>query len=359
MHDLIARPDIQSRLARMPIAKWFARRDGAELFGVIQGFVSSQVLVALVELGVFDRLAAGPASVGSLSRALEADPGRLAVFLQAGAALKLLKRRRDGQFALSRKGAALRGVPGLSDMILHHRVLFRDLEDPTRLVRGHSDTELSEFWPYVLSPDKIGEREASRYSHLMTESQQLVAEDTLRQVDLSRVQHLMDVGGGSGAFLAAVADRRADLKLTLFDLPQTQKAAQTFLGAAGHANRIALRCGSFKTGVLPAGRDAISLVRVLYDHTDETVRGLLSAVYDALPPGGQVIVSEPMSGGVAPDSITDVYFALYTMAMGTGRTRSADEIDGLLTEAGFHQVRAPRPLRSYITRVVSAVKPAA
>ena len=39
----------------------------------------------------------------------------------------------------------------------------------------------------------------------MSDSQTLVAEDTLRLVDLSGTRHLMDVGGGTGAFLKAVA----------------------------------------------------------------------------------------------------------------------------------------------------------
>ncbi len=77
---------------------------------------------------------------------------------------------------------------------------------------------------------------------------------------------------------------------------------------------------------LPQGADAISLVRVLYDHADDTVAPLLRAVHDALPPGGRVVVSEPMSGGDSPDPATDVYFSVYTLAMQTGRTRSAAEI---------------------------------
>jgi demethylspheroidene O-methyltransferase len=115
--------------------------------------------------------------------------------------------------------------------------------------------------------------------------------------------------------------------------------------------------GSFRDDDLPKGADAISLIRVLFDHSDDTVRALLANVFDALPGGGRLIISEPMSGGATPNKATDAYFALYTMAMRTGRTRSAAEISELVAQAGFEQVRSPKPLRAYVTSVVEAVKP--
>jgi demethylspheroidene O-methyltransferase len=63
-----------------------------------------------------------------------------------------------------------------------------------------------------------------------------------------------------------------------------------------------------------------------------------------------------MSGGAHPDPATDVYFALYTMAMQTGRTRSAADIAGLLRAAGFTHVESRPGFRSFVTSVVTATK---
>ena len=49
-----------------------------------------------------------------------------------------LRRRRKGRFALSSRGAALLGVPGLKLMILHHRAFWDDLRDPVALLRDPS-----------------------------------------------------------------------------------------------------------------------------------------------------------------------------------------------------------------------------
>ena len=99
-----------------------------------------------------------------------------------------------------------------------------------------------------------------------------------------------------------------------------------------------------------------SLIRVLYDHSEDTVCDLLAKVFAALPPGGRLIVSEPMAGGDRPERAGDVYFAFYTMAMGTGRARSQERIVELAAEAGFSEFRTPKPLRPFVTSVLTCVK---
>ncbi len=133
--------------------------------------------------------------------------------------------------------------------------------------------------------------------------------------------------------------------------------ARARLARQGLDTRVTCQPGSFRDGPLPEGADAISLIRVLYDHDDATVADLLAKVHAALPPGGRLIVSEPMSGGARPDPACDVYFAFYTMAMGTGRTRSAETIGEMCRAAGFERVQVPRAPRAYVTSALCCVKP--
>ncbi|MGR3745055.1 MAG: methyltransferase [Pseudooceanicola nanhaiensis] len=353
---LISRPKVQSLAARVPIGRGIARRDGAAIFGLVQGFVASQVLAALVELDILSRFLDGPQSADSLGLTLGIAPQRMEALLRASVALGLLRYRRGGRYGLARRGAAILGVPGLTDMVRHNAAFYADMADPVALLRGPDETELQRFWPYVQGSGVEAES-ARRYSDLMARSQELVAEDTLKMVSLRGVRCLMDVGGGSGVFLSRALGVAAAEGI-LLDLPEVLDTARARLASGGLEDRVRLEPGDFREGPLPKGADAISLVRVLYDHADETVAGLLARVFDALPPGGRLIVSEPMSGGPRPDPICDVYFAFYTMAMGTGPVRSAARIATLCREAGFAGVRTPNPPRPYITRVVEAVRPA-
>ncbi len=355
---LVARPGFQTIAAALPLGRGMARRDGAEIFDLLQGFVASQVLGALVSSGILRALLDGPRSAEALGFRHGVPGDRMEQLLRAGVALGLLRRRRDGAYDLARKGAAILGVPGLEGMIQHNAEFYADMADPMALLRGGGETRLQRFWPYVFgAAGEVPPEVADRYSTLMAESQVLVARDTLAMLPLKGAQVVMDVGGGSGVFLSEVLRRNKAARGILFDLPGVMPQAEARLAQLGLAGRIELRPGSFRQDKLPRGADTITLIRVLYDHDDATVKALLRSAFAALPPGGRLIVSEPMSGGARPDRAGDVYFAFYTMAMGTGRVRSAARIGALCREAGFTLSETPAPRRAFITSALGCRKP--
>lgn len=349
----VAAPRFRAWAAAFPLTRRFVRRDGERLFDLMAGFAYSQVLLATVDLGLLSSLADGPLGSDELAARTGIPPDRMATLCRAAAALGLLDRTRAGAFRLGRLGAEIASVPGLAALVRHHRLLYTDLAEPVALLRGTSDPVLARFWPYVLG-GPVAAPEAEAYSRLMADTQALVAEEVLASVRLGPTSHLMDVGGGTGAFLSAAARRYPRLRLTLVDLPAVIAAAPAPLAGT----RIERAPADFRTDPLPAGADTIALVRVLYDHPDSVVVPLLSRVAAALPPGGRVVVAEPMSGADSPSRFSDAYFALYTMAMRTGRVRSPAEIARLLVEAGFRDAAEVATRRPFITQVVTARRPA-
>ena len=350
---IVSDPVWQARLARLPLVSRLVRHEGEALFDLVAGFTYSQVLRALVELDVPGRLRAGPAGIEALSAGTGVPAERMEVLVRAGIALGLLRPAGGGRVRLGRRGAALAGVPGLAEMVRHHDLLYRDLADPVALLRGGAGTETARFWPYVAGrsdPDA-----ARRYSELMAVSQALVSAETLDAADLSGTRALLDLGGGSGAFALAAARRHPALSVTVLDLPDVAPEAERRIESAALSSRVSVAARSF-LDPLPRGHDAVSLVRVLYDHGDETVRRVLSNAHAALPPGGLLLISEPMTGGRRPSRPGDVYFALYTMAMGTGQARSAERIAALCREAGFVEARVRPTRRPFVTGVVTARK---
>ncbi|MEX3017319.1 methyltransferase [Gymnodinialimonas hymeniacidonis] len=354
---LIGSRSFQKRAARLPIAKTVARKDGEALFDLVAGFVHSQVLMAFVQFDMPHHLAGQPRTLSDLAQRTGLPELRLQRLAQAASALGLMSRQSDGRYALGRLGAALPVIPGLQQMIRHHDVLYRDLSDPVTFFRDGTDTELAQFWPYVFGATGEADPEvAATYSELMADSQTLVAEEALAHLDLSKTNTLLDVGGGTGVFLTAAAHANPHLKLQLFDLPEVVDPATARFQREGLADRATITGGSFRGDPLPKGADTISLVRVLYDHADETVEALLQKVHDTLPENGRIIIAEPMSGGSQPTRAGDAYFGIYCMAMQTGRARSADEIAAHLQAAGFAEVRKVKTSRPFVTGLVHARK---
>ncbi|MBL3561287.1 methyltransferase [Rhodovulum sulfidophilum] len=355
----IASPGFQSWASRFFLTRRHVRREGERMFDLVSGFVYSQVLWAVVELDLLEATCDEAQSLAALAHRAAIPVDRMEALMQAGTALGLFDRV-GGGYQLSSLGAALMGAPGVVGMIRHHDVFYRDMQDPVAILRGEKETELARFWPYVFGAGAAENPEvARRYSKLMADSQALVAEETLRSGALDGVARLMDVGGGTGAFLAAAGTARSDLKMVLFDLPAVVPAADERFRALGMADRVTVAGGSFRDDPLPEGADAVSLVRVCYDHADDTVLALMRKIFATLPAGGRLIVSEPMAGGARPNRAGDAYFAFYCMAMRTGRARSPERLAEMMKEAGFQGVEMPRIHRPFIASVVVGCKPGA
>lgn len=364
--------------SRFPLTRPLARRRAAQLFDLLSGFVYSQVLAACVELRLFEALRHGPLPVEALAGRARLEPDAMRRLLDAAVSLRLLERRAGGRYGLGPLGAPMVDDEAIAAMVRHHAVLYADLRDPVALLRAGSGDRagaapdgdphgahpapgaaMSRYWPYAVghAPGALDDAQVAEYSALMSASQPLVGEEVTAVAPFARHRHLLDVGGGEGRFLIQVAEAAPHLRLSLLDLPAVAERARERLAAAGLAGRAAAFGGDFLADPLPPGADLITLVRVLFDHPDERCVRLLRRIHDALPPGGAVLIAEPMAGVPGVERMGDAYYSFYLLAMGRGRARSAEAHRALLQAAGFPTAQAlptPMPLQA---SVLIAVKP--
>lgn len=354
---LLADPRFQRWAAAFPPTRRIARRESRALFDLCAGFVYSQVLLACVELHLFDALRGGPLATDVLAARLGLEPAAARRLLEAAAALRLVEADAAAGWRLGPLGAVLSGSPGIAAMVHHHRLLYDDLRDPVALLRGDgAPTRLAQFWSYARAdaPADADAAQVAAYSALMSASQSLVADDVLDAYRVRRHRCLLDVGGGEGAFLTAVARRAPGLRLMLFDLPPVAARARVRLQDAGLASRVAIHSGDFLGEPLPKGADLVSLVRVVHDHDDPAAVRLLRAVRDALPPDGALLIAEPMSGQAGTEPMADAYFGFYLLAMGQGRPRTPKAVMELARAAGFREARLCPTARPLLASVVVA-----
>jgi demethylspheroidene O-methyltransferase len=338
---LLSSPRVQRWAAGFPLTRGVARRRARALFDLCAGFVYSQVLCATVELGLIERLAGCPADAATLARELAMPPEALLRLLDAARVLGLLERRGGARWGLGPLGAALYGNPGVMAMIEHHRILYADLADPVALLRREREPRLARYWAYAgaSAPGTLPPEAVAGYTTLMSRSQSLVADMVLAAYPLAAHRCLLDVGGGDGTFARAALASAPGLTAIVFDLPAVAARASESLADAGLAARARAVGGDFTRDPLPSGADIVSLVRVLHDHDDDTVRRILAGVATALPTGGTLLVAEPFAEAPGAEAVGAAYFAFYLLAMGRGRARSPAEIKALLVEAGFGAVQ--------------------
>jgi len=342
---LLADPRFHAFAARFWLTRWVARREARALFDVCAGFVYAQTLFACVKLDVFEVLAKGRVGVAGVAARVGLSEAAARTLLEAAASLRLVARTGDG-YRLGALGAALRGNPGVSAMVRHHRLFYADMADPVALLRGESDPALAKFWPYHgAGGDFAG------YSALMAATQPMISAEILSAFDVSRAKCVLDVCGGDGAFLCAVGARAKAARLILFDLPAVVERAGARFAAAGLADRARVVGGDVAVDALPAGADLVTLVRVLHDNDDARALRILQAARAALVEGGRVLVAEPLARTEGAARV-GAYFGFYLTAMRSGRPRTAAELRELMEAAGFARVRAVRTNQPMLTSVL-------
>lgn len=356
LNNLVAKPSFHSFIKKIPIIRQLAFNEGEKIYDLVAGFVYSQILLAFIELSLIDFFISGRKNIDEISKYTGLSNNKCLLLCNAATSIGLLKKRRDSTFKLTRLGAAIKGVRGLDKMILHHKIFYRDLIDPVKLLNENFDTELRNFWKYVPSTKKITKEEAKNYSELMGVSQYIVAEETLNLVKLNGFQKLLDVGGGNGTFILEVMKLYPNLTLGVFDLPSVIEETKIKISHLIDVSRINLIAGNFIKDGLPHGYDIIFLNRVLYDHNDTVVEIILNKIYDALTPKGQLVISEPMAGNHYPTRAGDAYFGFYTMAMTSGKPRNKEEHFKFLKKNGFRHLKLVSSPNDFITSVIVAKK---
>jgi predicted O-methyltransferase YrrM len=138
------------------------------------------------------------------------------------------------------------------------------------------------------------------------------------------------------AFLNAVPE----LKATLFDTPEVIEMARQRLGKEGVLDRVDLVGGDYNRDALPAGHDLAFLSAIIHQNTAEQNVSLYRKVWDALLPGGRIVIRDHIMSPDRTRPRSGAVFAVNMLVAGTGgNSYTYDEIETSLREAGFSAVR--------------------
>lgn len=293
------------------------------------GYLTTQLLYVAAELGVAEVLAERPASAGEIAERVGADAGVLRRVLRGLAAEGVLDELPGGQFALSPVGELLRDdVPGsqrgavLARGGLYYAALAgllaatRSGATPFELVHGES------FFSYLAARP----RDSVSFQASMKVRAAREAEAVVAAYDFSRFHTLVDVGGGTGVLLGAIAKAAPKLSVTLFDRPEVVRATE--LPSVG---------GDFFVEV-PSGADAYLLSRVIHDWDDRDAARILRTCRRAMPAASTLLLVEAVLPERAVDQPAAVRMDLHMLALLGGRERTADEYAHLLAAAGLRLV---------------------
>lgn len=133
---------------------------------------------------------------------------------------------------------------------------------------------------------------ASRWMQLTTMLTRYEAPVCHQHYDFDRHSRMLDVGGNSGEFCLQICRRSQNLSAQVIDLPVVCQVGQRHVAATEEAHRISFCSGNMLKDAFPTGCDLITWKSVLHDWPDEHLPSLLQKTFEALEPGGQVLIFE-------------------------------------------------------------------
>lgn len=315
--------------------------DGAAIvWDLARGVFRFAALNAFIQLGCPDQLAGGPLTVGELAERCDAHAPSLARVLRSVASSGLIRTVAPGTYELTEAGAVL----GTTDSPRYLIPFCAEeacwqalgaLPETVRTGRSPMVEQYGSLYGYL-----AGQPVSARlFSDFMVARSRPLASRVARRCDFSGARTVVDVGGGNGAFLAAILGANQHLRGTLFDLENVLPAARDFLAAQGVADRCEFVEGDFFQSV-PTGADVYLVANILHNWQDDDAHRVLRAVRAAMPDQARVLLVDAiLPDGDRPHFGKDMDVRMLSL-FGQGRERGRAEYLALLSGAGFRVDRA-------------------
>lgn len=177
-------------------------------------------------------------------------------------------------------------------------------------------------------------RASESFNALMAKQAESIWPQLLECCDWSGVREVVDVGGGSGTILAALARAHPHLRGTVLDLPATAQEAAERFERFGLDDRCRAQAGSMFDR-LPKGADVYLVSIVIGDWDDERASAILRRCAEAAGTNGRVLIVESLlEGDPASTTSMDLLMLLVT----GGRARTLAQFQAIIEAAGLELV---------------------
>jgi len=307
-----------------------------DVLEVMESYIASAALGAAMELGLFWLLAEQPRDPAGVGEALAIPERRCGYWLEVLSNTGLLERAGEAYAPSSAARTAILEAYSqetwalLAQEAREEFPAFCDLALRVGELASIGAPQELTLQDYVARMEEEPER-ARRFTRMLYEIHQPLAEELANTLDMTGVERLMDLGGGSGVVSLALLRRYPNLTGTVVDMGNVCGAGREIAIENSMEERLTYHAADFLQDELPSGFDVVLECDVLVYG-----EGLFRKLREALKPGGRVMIVDRLTPaeGVAPpsrlalafrESLDDADFTVPTVA----------QLQAQLAQAGF------------------------
>lgn len=300
-------------------------------------FFNAKALMTAVKLDVFNRIGNGGKSSKELARTMGTSAHGTELLLNALAGMEFLDKK-GRRFSNTRCGREI-FLEGkelyVGDILRFHETMWEGWNGLEKSIRTGKPAcrhdmfqkEAEETRTFIMAMHNTATGHAGELASV---------------IDLKGATTLLDVGGGPGTYSIFFCKANPRLKATVLDLPGTLEVTKDIVARYRMSRRVSLQEGDYNKP-LPKGYDVVFLSHIIHSEGEESNAALMKRVYNALNPGGRVIVHDfILKEGKTKPGFGSTFALCMLIFTDKGRTYSYGEIKGWLRAAGFKSIKWTR-----------------
>jgi len=216
--------------------------------------------------------------------------------------------------------------------LMHSNHLWKTWSNLTQVVKTGNAANPSEI-------NARGEDWLFPFINAMHDRAKKMAPQQLANIDLSGINSVLDIGGGSGAYSMEFVTKKPEIEATVFDLPNVIPITKKFMAQEGFTDKIKTYTGDYITNELPAGFDLIFLSAIIHSNSLEVNQDLIKKCFTALNSPGKIIIQDWIMNNDRTQPTFGAIFAV-NMLVGTeaGDCFTEQEVTEMLRSAGFDNI---------------------
>lgn len=315
--------------------------DPSLIFKLATGYWDSKVIFTANQLNIFTFLGEGPLTCEELAPLCKCHSRSLEILLNACVGIGLLKKESKAFSNVPvTQSYMVQGQQGyLGDALKYNDDLYPVWDKLCESIQHNK--------PAMIPEAQLGnDPEKTRHFIMGMHNRALgIGRCFAEEQNLEGKEKLLDVGGGPGTYSLLLAEKTPGLTSKVMDLPRVLKITKEIIESFGLGERVSTVEGDYTKDDFPKGNDVILFSGMLHRETPEMFKILLEKAYDALLPGGMVIINDLFFDDDNKDSPPFVtLFALTMLLTSThGTIHSKSSAERWLSETGFAQINS-KPL---------------
>jgi SAM-dependent methyltransferase len=296
-------------------------------------FQKSRILLSGIELDIFTNINESGTTSNQIANHLHLNERACERLLNALVSLGFLTKKNhlffntaDSFAFLSKKSSDCSA--GL--MYLNH--LWNTWSNLTQVVKTGKSAHPAEI-------NERGEEWLFAFIDAMHDRAKKQAPQQLANIDLSEVESILDIGGGSGAYSMEFVSKKPEIAAIVFDLPGVVPITKRFINKEGFSDQIKTHPGDYTTDDLPKGFDLVFLSAVIHSNSLEINKELIKKCYNSLNKNGKIVIQDWIMNNDRTQPASGAVFAI-NMLVGTeaGDCFTDQEATEMLNAAGFKNI---------------------